>query len=287
MPTGVPALSLKNLTKNFPHFSLQDITFEIPVGSVVGLVGENGSGKTTCVRCILGQDIPTSGQVQIHGENALENAKSHQNLGAAFETCPFPEMFNARQVSLFMKDIYSTWQEKSFFTLLEQFHIDLDQPIRTFSRGMKAKLSICAILSHQANLLIIDEATSGLDPIVREEILDTLSAYMEKYPCSILMTSHITSDLERIADFIVFLKDGKILFIESKNELDNYGLAHISKNQLDFIDPALILKKRRQELYTELLIKEMATFKKRYPDYAIDKASLDEVILMYVKGEEV
>lgn len=284
---SVPALWVKNLNKDFSHFSLKDITFAIPVGSVVGLVGENGSGKTTCVRCILGQDIPTSGQVQINGENALENAKSHKNVGVALETCPFPEMFNASQVSRFMQDIYSNWEEKSFFDLLEQFHIPLDQPIRTFSRGMKAKLSICAILCHQANLLILDEATSGLDPIVREEILDTLADYMESHTCSILMTSHITSDLERIADFIIFLKDGKILFVQSKNELDQYGLAHVTMEQLDFIDPALILKKRYQPLYTEILVKEMSTFKKRYPDYSLDKASLDDVILMYVKGEDI
>ncbi len=186
-----------------------------------------------------------------------------------------------------MRQIYPTWNSKIFLEQIEKLGVPITQPIRTFSRGMKAKISICATLCHQAKLLVLDEATSGLDPIVREEILDILLEYMEQNTCSILMTSHISSDLERIADFIVFLQEGKVVFIKSREELDTYGLARISHDQLEFIAPQYILKIRPQALWTEVLVSDRASFRKRYPDYALDPASLDEVILMYRKGEEV
>ncbi len=280
------ALAVQNLNKNFPTFSLKDISFTVPVGSVVGLVGENGSGKTTCVRCILGQDVFTSGTIEIFGQNANQSL-SHEVIGAAFESCPFPEVFTLKQIANVMNQIYSTWDSKAFLTKLDQLGLPLHQPIRTFSRGMKAKVSICAALCHQAKLLVLDEATSGLDPIVREEILDILLEYLEQNTCGILITSHISSDLERIADFIVFLQAGQVIFIKSKEELEAYGLAHVRRDQFEFIDPDCILKVRFQPLWIDVLVSDRASFRKRYPDYALDQVSLDEVILMYGKGEEL
>ena len=280
------ALAIQNLNKDFPTFSLKEVSFTVPVGSVVGLVGENGSGKTTCVRCILGQDVFTSGTIKIFGQDANQ-ASSHMPIGVAFESCPFPEVFTLKQIAKVMKQIYPTWDSRAFLQKVEQLGLPLQQPIRTFSRGMKAKVSICATLYHQAKLLVLDEATSGLDPIVREEILDILLEYLEHNTCSILITSHISSDLERIADFIVFLQDGQVVFIKSREELETYGLAHVRSDQLELIEPSYILKVRPQSLWIDVLVCDRASFRKRYPDYALDQANLDEVILMYGKGENL
>ncbi len=286
-PTEEFALMVQNLNKDFPTFSLKDVSFQVPVGSVVGLVGENGSGKTTCVRCILGQDVPTSGTITILGQSSLDSISSHKAIGVAFESCPFPDVFTPKQIAKVMEKIYPTWNSKIFLDQIQHLEIPQEQPIRTFSRGMKAKVSLSAALAHQAKLLVLDEATSGLDPIVREEILDTLLAYMEQQACSILMTSHISSDLERIADFIVFLQEGQVIFVKSKEELESYGLARVRQDQLEFIDPTYILKMRPQALWTDILVCDRNSFRQRYPDYALDQATLDEVILMYGKGENL
>lgn len=279
------ALVVKDLTKVFPKFSLDQVSFTVPAGSVVGLIGENGSGKSTTVRCILGQSVPQSGTIRIYGIDYTDPVRAHEQIGAAFDVCSFPEILNARQVSKILKDIYKSWSEERFFELLAHFDIDPDRKIRDLSRGMKAKVSLCSALCHNARLLILDEATSGLDPVVREEMLDLLQEFMKEEDHSILMTSHISSDLEKIADYIVCIQNGKIVFNGEKETIFGYGIARLREDQLEFVDPALILSKRHQPLCIEVLIKDRFAFARRYPDYAIDPATLDDVVLMLSKGE--
>lgn len=148
------ALSVSRLCKDFPDFSLQDVSFTVPEGMVVGLIGENGSGKSTCIRCILNQDIPTSGTIEIFGQNSQGGAVSHEKIGVALDQCPFPETLNSRQIARILNDIYTGWDSDRFFALLEQLSVPLEKPVKSFSRGMKTKLTLCTVLSHQADLLI-------------------------------------------------------------------------------------------------------------------------------------
>ncbi|WP_297567024.1 ABC transporter ATP-binding protein [uncultured Faecalibaculum sp.] len=281
-----PALSVRQLCKHFPKFSLQDITFDVPQGSVVGLIGENGSGKSTTLECILGQDIPDTGEISVYGINPFQDIQAHARIGAAFDTCLFPEVFTPATLEKAFAGIWPGWDRTRWKQLMETCGIPEDQKIQKFSRGMKAKLSLAAALSHDASLLILDEATAGLDPVVREEMLDLLLDFMQDETHSILMTSHITSDLERIADYIVFIQDGRIVFTEEKETLLNaYGMAQVTRDQLEFIDGDLVLRKRTQPLATDLLVADRKQFARRYPDYAVVPATLDEIVLMFTKGE--
>lgn len=282
-----PALQVDNLTKSFPDFSLKQVSFTVPAGSVVGMVGENGSGKSTCVRCILGQDIPDSGSIEILGDSVDKSASIHARIGTASDICPFPDSLNCRQISSILQDVYPGWDSKRFFSLLDQFSVPDRKPFRAFSKGMKVKASLCAALSHGSDLLILDEATAGLDPVVREEILDLLMEFMENENHSIFLTSHITSDLERIADYILYIQNGEILFLEEKSVIEASGIARLRKDQLDFIDPELIVRRRQMPLSIDLLIRDRHEFSRRYPDYVIEPAKIDDVIVMYSKGEKL
>lgn len=282
----VPALQVSHLTKRFKDFTLDDISFTVPAGSVVGIIGENGSGKSTTIRCILGQDIPDSGTIEIYGVNALEHVSTHARLGAAFDSSCFPPMFSARKIESVLRDIYSQWDSDLFTRLLEENKIAPDKKVSAFSRGMKAKLAMICALCHNPGLLILDEATAGLDPVVRESLLDLLLDFMQDETHSILMTSHITSDLEKIADYILFIKDGKIVFMEEKDRLlDSYAIARITRDQLEFIDPALIARRRTLPSHLEIFTSDRQGFTSRYPDYVLVPATLDDLVLFFEKGE--
>lgn len=278
------ALAVENLCKSFQNFSLKDISFTVPSGRVVGLVGENGSGKSTTVRCILGQDIPDSGSIKIFGKNALTDVSCHSDLGAAFESLEMPDGFTCRQISSILKDVYENWDEEQFFSLLKKLRVPDSMKIKKMSRGMRAKVSISIALSHHARFLIFDEATSGLDPVIREEILDQLLDFMQEETASILMTSHITSDIEKIADLILFIQDGQIRLTIQKEQLEQFGMACVTKDQVRFISPEMIAVRRDEPLSIRLLIRDRMEFANRFPDYALEPASLDDVILMYSKG---
>lgn len=279
------ALNIQNLNKKFKNFQLNNICLKVPKGRVVGLIGENGSGKSTTMRCVLDQDVPDSGTIEIYGQNARKEAKCHELLGVVGDSCCFPDPFDAKTISAIMKDIYPKWSPDYFFGFLKRFSVPKDRPVRQLSKGMKAKLNIACALAHQPELLLLDEATAGLDPVVREEILDLLQEFMEDENHGILMTSHITSDIERIADSIYYIRNGQISFELSRDQIDLYGIAQLTDEQIDFIDPKLVRITRRQPMHTEVLVTDRYEFMKRYPDYAIDPANLDAVIVMISKGE--
>lgn len=280
------ALCVKDLNKAFKEFSLRNVSFSVLQGQVVGLIGENGSGKSTTIRCILGQDIPTSGTITIYGKNAFGDAKLHNAVGTAFEGAPFPENFDARQLSSVFEDVFDSWKKEAFFGFLKRFDVPLDRQVRHLSKGMKAKLGLAVALSHDAKLLLLDEATAGLDPVVRDDILDLLQEFMEDESHAILMTSHITSDLERIADRILYIRNGEILFEIDRDALDRSGLARLRKEDMELLDLALVMARKTNALNVEILIRDRDEFMRRYPDFAIDPVTLDEIIVMFSKGEQ-
>ena len=277
-----PALQVSHLTKTYPAFKLDDVSFEVEAGTCTALIGENGSGKSTILRCLLSEIVPESGEIRFYGHNPKEEISTHALIGSCKDHLLFPEFFTPAMVSQLFARLYPLWDARGFEDFLQKQKISMNQPLKKMSRGMKAKVSLATAMHHQTPLLLLDEATSGLDPVVREEMLDALQEYMEDENRSILITSHISSDLERIADNIILISGGRIVLQQPKDELLNsLILAHLRKDQLDLIEPELILGIRRQPLQVDVLIKDREEFTARYPDYDWDPITLDDLVLMF------
>ncbi|PWM59174.1 MAG: ABC transporter [Subdoligranulum variabile] len=280
------ALHISGLTKTYGDFVLDHVSFRVPSGSIVGLIGENGAGKSTTINAALGLIQKEDGQVSILGKDALDNATKEQ-VGVVFDGSNYPEILSPRKISRIMKNIYHTWDERAYLDMLKRFSLPADKPIRQFSRGMKMKLSITAALSHQPKLLILDEATSGLDPIIRDDILDMLLAFVQDEEHSILISSHITSDLEKIADYIVFIHEGKVVFSRAKDELlEQYGIMKCGAAQFDALDKADIVACRKMDYEWQVLVSDREALQRKYPKALIVPATIDEIMLLYVKGEQ-
>lgn len=280
------ALHISGLTKTYGDFVLDHVSFRVPSGSIVGLIGENGAGKSTTINAALGLIQKEDGQVSILGKDALDNATKEQ-VGVVFDGSNYPEILSPRKLSRIMKNIYHTWDERAYLDMLKRFSLPADKPIRQFSRGMKMKLSITAALSHQPKLLILDEATSGLDPIIRDDILDMLLAFVQDEEHSILISSHITSDLEKIADYIVFIHEGKVVFSRAKDELlEQYGIMKCGAAQFDALDKADIVACRKMDYEWQVLVSDREALQRKYPKALIVPATIDEIMLLYVKGEQ-
>ncbi|MFR3226246.1 MAG: ABC transporter ATP-binding protein [Blautia massiliensis (ex Durand et al. 2017)] len=280
------ALHISGLTKTYGDFVLDHVSFRVPSGSIVGLIGENGAGKSTTINAALGLIQKEDGQVSILGKDALDNATKEQ-VGVVFDGSNYPEILSPRKISRIMKNIYHTWDERAYLDMLKRFSLPADKPIRQFSRGMKMKLSITAALSHQPKLLILDEATSGLDPIIRDDILDMPLAFVQDEEHSILISSHITSDLEKIADYIVFIHEGKVVFSRAKDELlEQYGIMKCGAAQFDALDKADIVACRKMDYEWQVLVSDREALQRKYPKALIVPATIDEIMLLYVKGEQ-
>lgn len=280
------ALHISGLTKTYGDFVLDHVSFRVPSGSIVGLIGENGAGKSTTINAALGLIQKEDGRVSILGKDALDNATKEQ-VGVVFDGSNYPEILSPRKISRIMKNIYRTWDERAYLDMLKRFSLPADKPIRQFSRGMKMKLSITAALSHQPKLLILDEAASGLDPIIRDDILDMLLAFVQDEEHSILISSHITSDLEKIADYIVFIHEGKVVFSRAKDELlEQYGIMKCGAAQFDALDKADIVACRKMDYEWQVLVSDREALQRKYPKALIVPATIDEIMLLYVKGEQ-
>ncbi len=204
------ALTISGLTKTYPDFVLDHVSFTVPSGSIVGLIGENGAGKSTTIHAAIGLIQKEADHAAILGKEELD-AETREQIGVVFGGSNYPEILSPKKISRVMKHIYRSWDEPAYLRLLKQFSLPPDKPIRQFSKGMKMKLAITAALSHHSKLLILDEATSGLDPVIRDDILDMLLDFVQDEEHSILISSHITSDLEKVADYIVFIHEGKVV----------------------------------------------------------------------------
>lgn len=281
-------IEVKGLTKNYSDFKLNNISFNVKYGTIMGLIGQNGAGKSTTINSILGYTQKDAGEILVFNQELNDkNIELKNDIGVVFEDINFHETLTPNKISKIMLKTYKNWDTAKFENYLNRFQIPPSKEIKNFSRGMKMKLSISIALSHNPKLLILDESTSGLDPIVRDEILDIFLEFIQDEEHSILVSSHITSDLEKIADYITFIHDGEVIFSENKDELlYNYGIIKCSKNEFNSIDPKDYIAYYECKYQYDILISNSKNFKKKYKNLEIDKASIDEIMLIYIKGEK-
>lgn len=285
---GENALVINRMTKKYADFILDDISFVVPRGTIVGLIGENGAGKSTIISAALGLIKKDAGTVSILGRQGPGIDKTiREQIGVVFDGSNFPGSLSPQKLNNVLKNIYESWDERAYFSLLKKLALPAGKKIRQFSKGMKMKLSIAVAFSHRSRLLILDEATSGLDPVVRDDILDMFLDFIQDEENSILVSSHITSDLEKVADYIVFVHDGKIVFSKSKDELTGrYGIIKCGAAQFDALDKEDIIACRRRDYEWQVLVADRTAARKKYPRALIDPATIDEIMLLYGKGEK-
>ncbi|MCI9056685.1 MAG: ABC transporter ATP-binding protein [Oscillospiraceae bacterium] len=280
------ALTVSGLTKRYEGFTLADISFEVPQGTITGLIGENGAGKSTTLHSILGLVHRDGGEISILGAPAEGlQPEARENIGVVFDGTNFSEELTPKRLNKVLKGVYSSWDEGYFLALLNKLSLPVSKKIKSFSKGMKAKLSIAAAFAHHPKLLILDEATSGLDPVMRDDMLDMFLEFVQDEENSILLSSHITSDLEKVADHIIFLHEGRLIFSKPKDELlENYGIVKCGAAQFEAIDRQDIITCRKQEYEWQVLVSDRNSAQKRYPNAMVIPASIDEIMLLYVRG---
>lgn len=279
------SVEIKNVSKTYPNFKLNNVSFNIEPGTIMGLIGENGAGKTTLIKLLLGIISTEGGSIKIFDQLVSEEVK--EDIGIVLDSSFFPEIFNAEEINTVLKSTYKTWDEQKFRNYMEQFKIPTKQQLKTLSKGMRKKLEIATALSHNPKLLILDEPTGGLDPVVRNEILDIFADFIQDENNSVLLSSHITTDLEHVADYITMIDDGEIVFTKSQDELrENFGLLKCDEKSFEKIDKEDIISYKKNRYNYEILVSDRNKLKKKYKDIVIDKANIEDIMLMYIKGEK-
>ena len=278
------AIEISGLTKKYDGFTLDNVSFNVPKGSIMGFIGQNGAGKTTTISALLNIIKKDSGSVKIFGMDNIEHEREiKEYIAPVFDELPFHEQLNARQISIILKHIYKEWSDDKFKEYLTRFTLPEKKKIGEFSKGMKMKLQIAAALSHNAKLLVMDEATTGLDPVVRNEILDIFLEYLQNEENSILMSSHITSDLEKIADSVTFIDKGRILLSGYKDDiLESHRIIKCTKDQYKNISHEDFLSARISDFGVEVMVSDKDTFEKKYPGLMFNRTNLDELMMFYV-----
>ncbi len=280
-------LEIHNLSKDYGDFVLDRVSFSLPRGVIMGLIGENGAGKSTTTNCILNEIQKNSGEVLIFGKDHIsDEIEIKSKLGVVFDENHFPDIFTPTEIGKYMSGIYSGWEWVTYRQFLEKFELPKDKKIKDFSKGMKVKIAFAVALSHKAELLILDEATSGLDPIIRDDVLDMLIDFVQDEKHSVLVSSHITSDLEKVADYITFLHKGKVIFSHEKDDLvDNYGIVNCGAAIFDTLDKTEIIAYRKEDYQYKVLVRNRSKAAKDYPKAIVSPATIEEIMLFYVKGE--
>lgn len=275
------ALEIRNLTKNYDEFTLDHINLSLPSGCIMGFIGENGAGKTTTIKLILDLIKKDSGEIYILGKELSKSQRDlKEKIGVVMDECCFPDNLDLKEINFIMKKIYKTWNESVFKQYYTRFRLKEKQPVKEYSRGMKMKLSIACSLSHDSQILILDEATSGLDPIVRDEILDVFLEFIQDERHSIFISSHIISDLEKICDYIAFLHKGKIIFNDSKDLLlEKYGVLKCSEDELKTVDSSAIIGCRKGSFGVEALVQK----EKVAENLLVDSATIEDIMLYYIR----
>lgn len=277
-------LKISNLQKKYPNFSLQ-CDLEIAPGEIVGLVGKNGAGKTTIFKACLGLINIDEGDIQFFDQQL--SSKLKQDIGVVLADSSFSGYLTIKDILAILQSSYQQFQQTKFLEYCQRFELPLNKKIKDFSTGMKVKLKVIVALSHGAKLLILDEPTTGLDVLAREDILDLLRLFMmEDENRSILISSHIASDLEGLCDRLYMIDKGKIIFEETMDTLLNdYAILKVSESQYADLDKNYILKQQHTDFGYELLTKERSYYLENFPQIVIEKANIDKVITMMVKGE--
>lgn len=278
-------LSIKNYAKHYKNFDIEDISFDIPDGMVVGLIGENGAGKSTIIKSILGAVHPDGGNILFNGREILKvGKKERQQISFVLDDTGLPMELNLAMLDNVLTCIYDKWDSSKFRELVRQFALPEKKLFKDFSKGMKMKAAIAVALSYDSTILILDEPTSGLDPVVRDEILEMIYNYNKDGNRAVLLSSHITSDLEKICDYIVYIHDGKIIFNEEKDVLLNkYAVYSIDEKKLGELDGDAFVRIIRREYGMEVLAE-----KDKMPhDFEYKPVTLDDIMLFYSKGEQI
>lgn len=280
-------LEVKNLTKQYPGFKLDNISLQVPRGSIMGLIGENGAGKSTTINAILNLIRKDGGSVTFWGQELTDTSKLiKEDIGVVFDSINFYETLTPAKVEKISRAAYTRWDTKLFEEYMKRFKLPADKEIKTLSKGMKMKLCISVALSHQPKLLILDEATGGLDPVMRDDILEVFLEFVQDENHSILVSSHISSDLEKIADYITFIHEGRIIFSKPKDELRyHYGIIRCGSALFEAIDKTEVLAYRRNDYQWDVLIADKEMAHRKYRDAIIDGATIDDILLLYIKGD--
>ncbi len=279
------ALEIKNLNKKYEGFELKNVSFTVEEGTVMGLIGENGAGKTTIIKAILNILTNYKGEILIFEADNKKNLNIYEDVGVVLDDMFFPEILYVKDINSIMKDIFTKWDSKLFFQYLEMFKLPLNKQIKTLSKGMRKKLEIITALAHHPKLLILDEPTTGIDPIARSEVIDLFRNFMQDEKCSILLSSHITTDLEHIADYITFIDKGEVVLADSCPLLmDNYGIVKCNEKEFQKIAKDDYLKYKKNKYDYEVLISNKKEFKKKYDIKIIDNITLEELMVLMIKG---
>jgi len=272
------ALEIKNLYKSYPGFTLDNLNLTLPGGCILGLIGENGAGKSTTIKLILDLIRADSGSITILGTE--HTRLNREDIGVVLDEVGIPECLTAAQVGKVMKHTFRNWDPQRFDALLREFSLPDNKPFKEFSRGMKMKLGIAIAMSHGAKLLILDEATSGLDPVVRDEVVTMLSEFTREEGHSILISSHIVSDLEKLCDYIAFLHKGRLMLYEEKDVLlARYGIVYCTHEQLEVLSPAAVLHRKENPYGAEVLVLREAV----PADWKVSPVSIEELFVFMVK----
>lgn len=275
-------IELNHVEKRFDGFHLGPVTLRVPRGSIVGYIGENGAGKSTTIKLILGLIRPDGGEISCLGNDPCGAETRYRDLiGVVFDDLFLPDDMKVREAEHFCGLIYPSWDREVFLGYERRFRLPAEKKVKTLSRGMRMKLSIAIVLSHHAELLLLDEATSGLDPMARDEILDILMEFMEDETHTILISSHILSDLEKGADYIAFIHQGKLLFMEEKDVLkEEYAICALSAEQAEAIPEEAVLGRRSHAFGQELLVRRNAM----PADVEMHRPSIEEIMIYLIKG---
>ena len=287
-------LDVINLSKKYDGFELKDVNLRLFKGTIMGFIGENGAGKTTTIKSILNIIPNYTGEVKVFGLDVREFETPKPYIGVVLDDMFFPEILTPKDIDSIMKDIYpnkdpkykyASWDSEFYFEYLKKFSLSENKQIKTFSKGMRKKLEIITAISHHPKILILDEPTSGLDPVARSEVMDLFQDFIQDEECSILFSTHITSDLEHIADYISFIHNGEILLIEEKDQLlEKYGIAKCTEKEFKKIDECDYIKYKKTKYEYDVLVEDKKKFQKKYDIKVIDKITLEDLMVLMIKG---
>ena len=290
-----PLIEARGITKHYDGFSLQDVSFTVDEGEIVGFVGKNGAGKSTTIKALLGLIELDGGEGCVLGMQSAklsraEGAQVKERIGVVFDAISLPDHLKVADVGRIYARSYTTWDAHRFAQLTGELNLDPKKTVKALSRGMGMKLSLACALSHGADLLILDEATAGLDPMARDEILDTLRAFVEQPGHAVFMSSHITSDLERIADRVLCIDEGRITFDLAMDAItDEMGIARCRLADFERIAasgfiPENELRYRKHDYGIDLLVPDRFAFNEKFPQVPVDRMTIDDYLTLTLKG---
>lgn len=281
------AIEIRNLSKEYRDFSLKNLSLNVPRGTVLGLIGENGAGKSTLIQSMLGLIKAEYEKIELLGKQLRNQEKEiKEDIAVIFDVSHYNPEYTPAFIGKMLKKVYRNWDMEKYDAYLSRFGLPADKKLKKFSKGMKMKLEFAIAFSHKPRLLILDEATSGLDPVFRDEILELIREFTEEEDHTVVMSSHITSDLDKVADYIAFLHEGKLQFVKSYDELQNdYGVLHCGKDFFESLRDEDIVSFKKEPYEYKVLVRNRNGILSVFPDLEMEKASVEDIMLMYVKGE--